>query len=223
MAADGQVFACGSNVDSYGEFNGQLGVGDTDDYRLVPTLVTWQLQRKTAVYTVAGNYHTLCITADGSLFAWGSNLYGQLGVGDTEERLVPMLVTRLQGKQVVHVAAGPFHTICTTADGSVFTWGRGGDGNEESSAIDFECGQLGLGDDWSNKLEPTQVRDELLNDAVVQVAAGNNHSICVTRDSSVYTWGDNAQGQLGVGDGNDGANLPALLQVLDLNENSQSA
>ena len=52
---------------------------------------------------------------------------------------------------------------------------------------------------------------------MVQVAAGNHHSMCVAKDSSVYTWGDNAQGQLGVGDGNDGANLPALMQAFDMN------
>ena len=90
VAADGLVFACGRAM-------GQLGEGDTED-RLVPTLVTGQLQGKTAVYAAAGDYHTLCITADGSLFAWGWNTNGQLGVGDIGNRLVPTLVTGLQGK-----------------------------------------------------------------------------------------------------------------------------
>merc|ERR1712166_1219263 len=100
---------------------------------MVPTLVTGQLQGKTPVYAAAGMYHTLCITADGSLFGWGLNKSGQLGVADTENRWMPTLVTGLQGKQVAHVAAGGSHTICTTADGSVFTWGNGA------------FGQLGLG------------------------------------------------------------------------------
>ena len=99
VTSDDLVFACWLNR------NGQLGVGDTKD-RLVPTLVTGQLQGKTAVHVSAGDYHTLYITATGSLFAWGWNGYGQLGVGDTKERRVPSLVTALQGKQVVHVAAG---------------------------------------------------------------------------------------------------------------------
>ena len=170
VTADGLVFSCGYN------YSGQLGVGDTET-RLVPTLVTGQLQGKTAVYVAAGNHHTLSITADGSLFAWGSNDFGQLGVGDTEDRSVPTQVTGLQGKQVVHVAAGNRHTICTTADGSVFTWGDG------------ESGKLGLGDDRSNKLVPALVRGELQNKAVVQVAAGDHHSICVAEDGSVYSLG----------------------------------
>ena len=152
VTADGLVYACGLND------NGQLGVGDTED-RLVPTLVTGQLQGKTAVYVAAGDHHTLCITGDGSLFSWGRNVKGRLGVGDTEDKNAPTLVTELQGKRVVHVAAGEFHTICNTSNGSVFTWGAGA------------SGQLGLGDDEDDTLLPTLVRGELQDVQVVQVAA----------------------------------------------------
>ena len=206
VTADGLVFACGHNG------SGHLGVGDTED-RLVPTLVTGHLQGKAAVYVSAGDSHTLCITADGSLFAWGFNCYGQLGVGDTEDRQVPTLVTALQGKQVLHVVAGQYHTICATTDGSVSTWGNGGDNDSDS---DFEGGPLGLGHDQSDKLVPILVRGELLNKAVVQVAAGTGHSMCVADDGSVYTWGDNHQGQLGVAAVDD-ASLPMLVQELDIN------
>merc|ERR1712086_150892 len=154
----------------------------------VPTLVTGQLQGKTAVYVAAGDDHTLCITADGSLFSWGGNGFGQLGVGDTENKHVPTLVTGLQGKRVVHVAAAECHTICTTADGSVFTWGGG------------DRAQLGLGDDESDRLLPTLVRGELQGKQVVQVAAGDQHSMCATEDGLVYMWGINDEGQLGQGD-----------------------
>ena len=121
---------------------------------------------------------------------------------------MPTLITGLQGKQVAHVAAGEFHTICTTSDGSVFTWGDG------------YVGKLGLGDDQSDKLVPTQVRGELQNKAAVQVAAGNDHSACVAGDGSVYSWGNNDDGQLGVPSVTDGVNLPVLLQASHLNENA---
>ena len=200
VTADGLVFACGFNG------MGVLGVGDTqEEDRLVPTLVTGQLQGKTAVYAAVGAYHTVCITTDGSLFGWGANENGQLGVGDIEDRPVPTLVTGLQGKQVVHVAAGSHHTVCTTAEDAVLTWGGG------------ECGKLGLGDDCSDRLVPTQVRGALLNKAVVQVAAGDEHSMCVTGDGSVYSWGFNYDGQLGVADVGDAAHLPMLVQALDVN------
>ena len=196
VAADGLVFACGRAM-------GQLGEGDTED-RLVPTLVTGQLQGKTAVYAATGEQHTLCTTADGSLFAWGDNADGQLGAGDREERRMPTLVTGLQGKQVAHVAAGSNHTICTTTDGFVFTWGG------------CDCGKLGLGDDRSDKLVPTLVGGELLNKTGVEVAASDYHSACVAEGGSVYSWGDNDAGQLGVPNVTDGMDLPVLLQKLNL-------
>ena len=194
VTKDGLVYACGLNDE------GQLGVGDTDR-RLVPTLVPGQLQGKTAVYVAAGDEHTLCITADGSLFSWVSNHKGQLGVADTEERHVPTLVTGLQGKRVVHVAAGAHHTICSTTDGCVFTWGAGDEG------------KLGPGDDEADRLLPALVRGELQGKQVVQVAAGDYHSACVTGDGSVCVWGNNDSGQLGQED-MDYANLPLLVQAL---------
>ena len=75
---------------------------------------------------------------------------------------------------MVHVAAGECHTICSTADGSVFSWG----GNN--------FGQLGLGDDRTNKLVPSLVKGELQGKQVVHVAAGDRHSACVTDNGLMY-------------------------------------
>ena len=174
-------------------------------------LVAGQLQGKTVVYAAVGGNHTLCITADGSLFGWGENTLRQLGVGDKEKRQVPTLITGLQGKHVVHVAAGMKHAICTTTDDSVLAWGYGGDGDDS----DFAGGQLGLCDDCPFELVPTLVSGEMLNKAVVHIAAGDEHSMCVTRDGLVYSWGNIADDQLGVVDMGDAADLPVLVQTLD--------
>ena len=166
ITVDGLVFTCGFN--SYGH----LAVGNAED-TTVPTLVTGQLQGKTAVYIASGDNHTLCTIADSSLFAWGKNESGQLGVGDTVSKQVPTLVTQLRDKQVVHVTASEQHSLCTTADGSVFAWGAG------------QSGQLGLGNEIGQSddvlgiyiptVVPTVVRggldSPLENKAVVQVAA----------------------------------------------------
>ena len=190
---NGLVFACGDNN------VGQLGVGDAP-ISLVPKLAVGLVEGKTAVCVAAGDRHTLCATADGSLFAWGANGTGQLGVGDKKDRQLATLVTGLQDRQVVHLAAGSCHTICTTADGFVFTWGSG------------DCGRLGLGDDYSNKLTPALVRGELQNRAVVQVAAGQKHSMCVIENDPVYTWGSNVGGEIS---GVANADLPIPIRVID--------
>ena len=116
VTANGPVYARGRSS------SGQLDVGGTET-RLMPTLVTRQLQGKTAVYVATDESHTLLITSDGSLLSWGINLDGQIGVGERENRHVSTLVTRLQGKRVMHATASECHTICSTTDGSVFTWG----------------------------------------------------------------------------------------------------
>ena len=165
VSEGGGVFALGANT------KGQLGVGDTEN-RVVPTLVTGLLKTKTVVQVAAGYRHSACLTADGLVYVCGKGDQGRLGVGDTEDKHAPTLVTGLQGKRVVHVAAGEYHTICSTSDGSVFTWGAG------------DVGQLGLGDE-SDVLQPTLVRGELQGKQVVQVAAGDYHSACVIGDGSV--------------------------------------
>ena len=83
------------------------------------------------------------------MFAWGRKHSGQLGIGDTENRAVPTLVTELlKTKTVVQVAAGGAHTACLTDDGLVFMCGDGGQG------------QLGVGD-TKGRVVPTLMRGEL--------------------------------------------------------------
>ncbi len=81
-----------------------------------------------------GNSHTICLLEDGQVLAWGSNYYGQLGLGDTKNRITPTPIPGLTGVGVKSIAAGGFHTICLLEDGRVVAWG----GNN--------YGQLGLGD-----------------------------------------------------------------------------
>ena len=120
------------------------------------------------------------------MFAWGSNNFGQLGVGDKEKRVVPTLVTGLlKTKSVVQVVAGTY--IPHGTDGLVLVCGDGW------------YGQLGVVD-TENKGVPTLVRGELDGRKVLQVAAGGYHTMCVTDDGSVFSFGHNLKEHLGVGD-----------------------
>ena len=116
----------------------------------------------------AGAGHTVCVSAGGRVFGWGLNLFGQLGVGEKENIVVPTLITGLlKTKTVVQVAAGCGHTACLTADGFVYVCGYG------------VGGQLGVGD-TENRVVPTLARGELEGRKVLQVAAGTAHTLCVT-------------------------------------------
>jgi predicted nucleic acid-binding Zn ribbon protein len=91
---------------------------------------------------VAGSFYSFALTEEGDVYAWGSNGCGELGLGDTEDRLTPTKVPGLG--RVRAIAAGGGHSLALTESGEVYTWGLN------------KHGQLGLGD-TENRLVPTKV------------------------------------------------------------------
>jgi E3 ubiquitin-protein ligase HERC2 len=144
----------------------------------------------------------MCVTEGGAVLAFGANRTGQLGVGDSLYRIVPTLLRgELENKSVLQVAAGNEHTVFVTADGLVLVCGHGG------------LGQLGAGDK-EDRVVPTLVRGELEGRKVLRVAAGGqsgHHTMCLTEDGLVFTFGNNYYGQLGVGD-TENRLVPTLLR-----------
>lgn len=128
-----------------------------------------------------GGFHTVGVKADGSLFAWGRNLAGQLGDGTNTDRSVPTQVGTV--KTWVKVAAGEFHTVALRADGTLWTWGSN------------LSGQLGDGTQL-NRSTPTKIGTV---STWVAVAAGKSHTVAVKKDGTLWAWGNNINGQLGDG------------------------
>ena len=122
LTSDGKVFAWGENS------SGQLGNGTTND-STTPVAVDMRgaLSGKTVTAIAAGSYHTLVLTSDGKVFAWGYNGWGQLGDGTTTHRTTAVAVDMsgaLLGKTVTAIAGGGGHTVALTSDGKVFAWGQ---------------------------------------------------------------------------------------------------
>lgn len=135
-----------------------------------------------------GNHYSLFL-ADGTPFAAGENLLGQLGQGVTGFDIpAPLAVEAPQeAAPVVAVSAGLIHAALLDAEGDVWSWGIG------------NSGRLGLGDE-----ETRTVREKIGGalDAldVVLVELGNGASYAVTQDGALWAWGQNTNGQLGLGD-----------------------
>jgi alpha-tubulin suppressor-like RCC1 family protein len=144
----------------------------------------------------AGTAFSLALDPSGAVWAWGSNASGQLGDGTTADSVDPLPVAGIA--DAAEVAAGGSHALALLGDGSVWSWG------------DNTHGQIGTGAQGGTQLGPVQVAG--LSDAVA-IAAGGSHSLALTRDGAVWSWGSNASGQLGDGTTNDRA-TPAVVPGL---------
>ncbi|XP_042046377.1 ultraviolet-B receptor UVR8-like [Salvia splendens] len=144
-----------------------------------------------------GGRHSAVITDTGLLLAFGWGLYGQCGLGNTEDILRPTFVPFLGDSQIKAVAAGLWHTICISSDGRVYVFG----GNQ--------FGQLGLG----THQDQCEVVPRLLDASVLEskkakiASSGARHNAILTEDGKLFCWGWNKYGQLGLGDAVD-RNMP---------------
>ena len=187
LASDGTVYTWGLNQ------YGQLGNNTTTNSRspIAVQVAGTPLAGKTIVQIAAGADHSLALDSDGALYAWGSNAYGQLGNGTTTNSSVPVAVkiagTPLAGKTIVQIAAGANHNMVLTSDGAVYTWGWN------------YHGQLGNNTKTnSNTIVAVQtISTPIAGKKIVKIAAGQGHSLALTDDGMVYTWGRNDTGQLG--------------------------
>jgi alpha-tubulin suppressor-like RCC1 family protein len=175
LGADGRVWAWGDNM------YGQLGLGDSDwNPRSTPTLVPGL----TDVVAIAANaYHSLAVRADGSVWGWGDNSSGQLGIEWEWQLRSPTQVPGLSPTLITALATGPRHTLAVSQDGRVWSWG------------DSSSGQVGHGPRWE-RARPAPVPG--LTD-IVGVAAGEFHSLALRRRGTVMAWGTNSAGVLGIG------------------------
>ncbi|MEQ8235291.1 MAG: PxKF domain-containing protein [Syntrophomonadaceae bacterium] len=144
----------------------------------------------------AGNMHSLAVKPDGTVWAWGENIRGALGIGSTTNHSTPVQVTGLNS--VTAVTAGASFSIALKADGTVWAWGWN------------EAGQVGDGSK-TNRTLPIQVNGL---SGIMAVEAGCWHSLALKSDGTVWAWGYNGNGQVGDGSTLDRA-TPVKVQGLD--------
>jgi len=142
----------------------------------------------------AGGFHTVALKTDGSLFAWGKNLAGQLGDGTNIDKSAPTQAGTV--KTWTKIAAGELHTVAIRADGTLWAWGSN------------VFGQLGDGT-FVNKSAPTKVGTAT---TWVAVSAGKSHTVALKKDGTLWAWGSNANGELGIGT-LDPSNVPVQTGV----------
>jgi alpha-tubulin suppressor-like RCC1 family protein len=116
------------------------------------------------------------------LFAWGDNVYGQLGDGTITERVTPTDVA--DGRDWAAVSGGWLHTMAIRGDGTLWGWGRNA------------SGQLGIPTVTDEQLDPLQVGSD---SNWRSVGAGGSHTLAIKDDGTLWGWGDNSVGEIGDG------------------------
>jgi alpha-tubulin suppressor-like RCC1 family protein len=179
LDSSGNVWAWGYNA------NGQLGNGKNDSGTYPTPAQVQGISNATAVS--AGAEHGLAVKSDGSVWAWGSNIYGQIGDGTSTTRTTAVQVVGPGGAETFSgaaaVAAGNGFSVALTTAGTVYTWGEN------------NLGQLGTGA-GPGQSAPVQVPG-LSN--ITAIAAGDGYALALASNGIVWAWGDNSQGQLGAG------------------------
>jgi alpha-tubulin suppressor-like RCC1 family protein len=182
LKTDGTLWACGSDL------SGELGLGSGGDRATLTEIGTahdWAA-------VSCGGLHVAALKRDGTLWVWGDNSAGELGVGDTRDRAVP---TRASGGgDWAVVSCGALHTAAIRSDGTLWTWG-----------YDYG-GELGLGGGRAGlllagtvfvRVVPAQVG---LQRDWVTVSCGTGHTAALAAGGVLWTWGNNHEGELGLGD-----------------------
>jgi alpha-tubulin suppressor-like RCC1 family protein len=161
--------------------NGKLGTNDIIN-RSSPVSVVGGITDWTKIS--AGGTHNLAQRADGSLWAWGSGYFGSLGSNNTIDRSSPVSV--VGGiTDWTKISARGFFNLALRADGVLYAWGMG------------TSGQLGT-NDLINRSSPVSVVGGITD--WTEISAGNNHSLAIRSNGTLWAWGSGGQGRLGTND-----------------------
>lgn len=173
---DGSLWAWGLN--NFGQLgDGTSGIGNDKN---IPTKIgsdTWQ-------FIIAGTYHSIAIKTDGTLWAWGYNMEGQLGDGTLISKNIPTQIGI--ATNWLSVSTSNNHNAAIKADGTLWTWGQ------------HDWGKLGDGTyiNPTNPVPPTQIGTDT---NWKSVSAGGEHTVAIKTDGTLWAWGYNSDGEYGNG------------------------
>lgn len=173
LKSDGSLWAWGHNT------HGQLGISKTSQPILKPIQVgnekKWRIVN-------ASEVNSFGIKTNGTLWGWGHNLHGSLGIGSVEIQLEPIQIGTDSNWKEIFTGCG-FHCYAIKNDSSIWAWGFNSNGQ--------------LGDNsLKNIIEPVRFDK---NKEWSKISVGFDHSIGLKFDGTLWTWGGNSHGQLGIG------------------------
>ena len=181
---NGELFICGSYL------HGKLGLEKLTKVNVTTFQPVTAFRKQKVKQVACGDYHTLCLLDDGSVYTWGGSLHKKLGAREGgKDFRCPAQVVGLESVNVVKVTCGDFHSVVLSDDGRIFSWGGGG--------VSFNKGQCGHG--HNKDVESPEVIQSLDNKNVVDIACGGYHTLALTDSNELYAWGSGLYGECGFG------------------------
>eukprot|EP00282_Hemiselmis_andersenii_P027867 CAMPEP_0169481050 /NCGR_PEP_ID=MMETSP1042-20121227/29901_1 /TAXON_ID=464988 /ORGANISM="Hemiselmis andersenii, Strain CCMP1180" /LENGTH=1508 /DNA_ID=CAMNT_0009595757 /DNA_START=54 /DNA_END=4578 /DNA_ORIENTATION=- len=194
----GRVYVCGS-----GEL-GRLGLGHLAPAPTPMELRFFSVQQVKICSIACGIAHTLALTDDRRVYAWGDGTWGNTGISSSPEVKEPLELHSLAASETVKIEAGGFHSAAITMDGKLLTWGKNSNG------------QLGQGTVSVCEESPKKV-ESVGGNYVMDVSLGRNHTVILVQSTppNIFSCGMNANGQLGHKDYVDRCDPSPIMELDD--------
>lgn len=179
---------------------GQLG-DDSNVDRYKPMIID-SLSTLNIIEVCCGAYHSLALTNEGELFAWGYNRIGQIGNGQNKNNeWAPININPSSAGKFKMISCGYHHSMAISSNGIVYGWGYNG------------YGQLGIGH-YHDHVIPQVVMN--LNDiSISKIVCGRYHSLFLSCEGDIYGCGKNSCGQIGSN------KLPNLIYPTKMNDSEK--
>ncbi|CAG9316538.1 unnamed protein product [Blepharisma stoltei] len=178
---------------SKGFINYKLFKKDTLTALFSPYILT-NLLNMPVSWISCGFEHCCLLTASGKIMSWGYGISGCLGHGDTNSYIYPAIISSISNKLFIYLECGGYHTAAISAEGELFTWGRG------------DVNQLGIPKKALSKdefgyraLNPLRVEFFYRNHNKIRgIACGEAHTLAFDSEGNIYAFGWAEDGQLGL-------------------------
>ena len=201
------VLGVSSNQDSYAwgdNVYGQLGTGSISTYSSPTLIVGGYNFQQLFIYPSGPNQYynsSYGLLSDGTCYAWGSNLYGQLGDNTVVAKSSPIKVVGGYKFQQIAVAGtvsiNGAHALGITSDGTCYAWGYN------------NVGQLGNGTDVLPRSSPTLVAGGNKFQQIFTSSGFSSYGL--SANGNLYAWGPNTVGQLGIGNLTSAVSSPTIV------------
>eukprot|EP01080_Neovahlkampfia_damariscottae_P000518 gene518-8031_t len=188
---DGAVYSFGEGK------RRRLGLGSSEDDKSSPTLITTSIG--TTIDICVGSEHSLLLNNEGKVFSFGHNKYGQTGQGTTSgDTEIPTAVKGFYNQDIIKISCGGDHSVMLNKYGEVFSFGRA------------SKGEMGDGYNPIAQLFPVKSYSPF---NIIDIAAGHHFTLILKENGKLYSFGENSNGQLGIGHKLSPQNTPQQIAI----------